>query len=84
MCEGGGADVVGVEGGGGGWCVYGVERVCSGLRGLGGLMCVGVEWVWSGLRGVLVCVGGGAGVVGLRGVEAGVGVCRGWSGCGRG
>ena len=48
-----------------------------------------------------MCVGGGAGVVGLRGagvgvcrvervwsglrgVEAGVGVCREWSGCGRG
>ena len=57
MCGGGGADVVGVEGGGGGWCVYGVERVCSGLRGVGGLVCVGAEWVWSGLGGVGVCRG---------------------------
>ena len=31
-------------------------------------MCEGVERVWSGLRGV----------------EARVGVCREWSGCGRG
>ena len=40
--------------------------------------------MWSGLRGeagVGVCRGG-VGVVGLRG--AGVGVWRGWSGCGRG
>ena len=31
MCGGGGVGVVGVEGGRG-WCGYGVERVCSGLR----------------------------------------------------
>ena len=51
-----------------GWCVEGVEWVWSGLRGGGGWCGYGVERVWSDLRGW-----------GAR-----VGVCRGWSGCGRG
>ena len=47
----------------------------------------GVERVWSGLSGGgrgLLCVEGGASVVRVEGVEEGVGMCRGWSGCGQG
>ena len=43
VCVGGGAGVVGVEGGGG-WCVEGMERVWSGLRGEAGVgVCMGLS-----------------------------------------